>query len=137
MRRVFVDTTVATLAIGGPHPARDACAWILRAAVARSAEVHLSVEAIQETLFHRMRRTDRADAMASARELMWTCRVHDFDLSVLRRSLDLVEQADVRGRDAVHAATALEHGFTSIVSVDADFDEIPGLVRIDPRELEL
>lgn len=33
----------------------------------------------------------------------------------------------IRGRDAVHAATALQSGFDLIASTDPDFDEVPGL----------
>lgn len=40
------------------------------------------------------------------------------------------------GRDAVHAATALEAGIGASVSPDAVFDEIDGLTRIDPRRLD-
>lgn len=32
-----------------------------------------------------------------------------------------------------HAATALEHGFTEIVTTDRDFDAVPGLARLDPE----
>jgi predicted nucleic acid-binding protein len=32
-------------------------------------------------------------------------------------------------------ATALEHGFDSIVSSDRNFDEVPGLRRIAPSEV--
>lgn len=38
-----------------------------------------------------------------------------------------------RGRHAVHAATALARDFSAIVSCDADFDDIPGLGRLEPE----
>ena len=41
----------------------------------------------------------------------------------------------VRGRDAVHAATALLAGFTEIVSADKDLGSVPGLRRLDPANL--
>ena len=43
-------------------------------------------------------------------------------------------RSHVRGRDAVHAATALDAGFDTIVSTDRDFDGIPGLTQRDPRD---
>ena len=60
---------------------------------------------------------------------------HDFTAAIQARSLDLMEVSGVRGRDAVHAATALTAGFTEIVTNDRGFDGIPGLRRIDPRDL--
>lgn len=60
---------------------------------------------------------------------------HAFDLDILRAARDLMSRSHVRGRDAVHAATALAAGFDTIISTDRDFDGIPGLTRRDPREL--
>ncbi|MFT4008473.1 MAG: type II toxin-antitoxin system VapC family toxin [Nocardioidaceae bacterium] len=137
MKQFFIDTTIATYALGGPHPLRPPCIEVLAAATDARVRLHLSAEAIQEVLHHRMRRDDRAPALAAARALAALCHVHDFDSAVLRRSLDLVATSTIRDRDAVHAATALEQGFTSIVSADPDFDGIPDLRRIDPRDLEL
>lgn len=37
-------------------------------------------------------------------------------------------------RGAVHAAVVRLQGLEAIVSVDRDFDEIPGLRRLDPEE---
>ena len=51
---------------------------------------------------------------------------------MLEVSLGLIQQTQVRGRDAVHAATALAYGIDTIASSDPAFDGIPGLRRIDP-----
>ncbi len=135
MTRLFLDTTVLALAAGDDHPLRDAC----RGLVARSARgetaLHISAEAIQELLFDRMRRTGRTVAVEQTRAVREACVVHPVDLETLDRMLDLVETTQLRGRDAVHAATALVAGFTEIVSTDSDFDGIPGLARVSPEDL--
>jgi predicted nucleic acid-binding protein len=60
----------------------------------------------------------------------------DFDAAVLEVSLDLIGRGpNVRGRDAVHAATALLDGIETIISPDPAFDGIAGIVRADPREV--
>jgi predicted nucleic acid-binding protein len=99
-------------------------------------ELHASVELVQEVVFHRLRRRDRVQAVADARLVADSCQLHDFDSGVLRRALSLIAEGTVGGRDAVHAATALEAGIGVIVSNDADFDGIRGLTRIDPRRLD-
>ena len=86
-------------------------------------------------MFHRLRRFGREVAIAEGRALAETCVFHDFTAAIQARSLDLMEVSGVRGRDAVHAATALTAGFTEIVTNDRGFDGIPGLRRIDPRDL--
>jgi predicted nucleic acid-binding protein len=132
--RVFADTAVLALAIGGEHEQRASCRTLLAAATAGQVEVHVSVEALQELLFHRTRRAGRDAAVADVRDCMRVCRLHSFDSTVLARGVDLVATTHLRGRDAVHAATAMLHGFTEIVTTDADFDGLPELVRLAPDE---
>lgn len=135
MRRRFLDTTVLAYAFGGSHTLREACQQILADRASGDVELHVSTEAVQEFLHHRLRRADRAPALRQAREISAFCVVHPFDAVVLNRSLALIATTPIRGRDAVHAATALEHDFTEIVSADPDFDDVPGLRRVDPADL--
>ena len=134
MRRLFIDTTVLTFALGNAHPAQESCRQLVGAAGAGELELHASTEAIQELLHHRMRRGPRADALAETRVAAEVCRLHAFDAPVLMKALELVEQTAVRGRDAVHAASALCHGFDLIVSLNSDFEHVHGLRRIDQAD---
>ncbi len=133
-RPLFLDTSVVLLALGGQHPAREACRAVLHGAADGRYRLHLSVEGGQEFLFHRLRRTDHETAMREFDDVDAMVTWHPFDIDVLHTSRDLVGGGHARGRDAVHAATALRAGFTSIVSCDTDFDGIPGLARIDPAD---
>lgn len=137
MRPVFVDPSVLLLAVGTEHRWREPCRRVLESAAAGQLGIHLSVEGGQEFLFHRLRRTDRARAISEFKLVDDLAVWHPFDVDVLRKSRDLVAAGHARGRDAVHAATALLSGFTSIVSCDADFDNVPGLERLDPDTMNL
>lgn len=132
MRRLFLDTAVLALARGGDHDQREACRAIVRMAATRSAELHVSAEAVQELLFHRMRRVDRLTAVAETTDVCDLVVIHPVDRRELDRALHLVATSPLRGRDALHAATALLSGFDSLVSPDADFDLAPGLMRLEP-----
>lgn len=90
---------------------------------------------IQEVVFHRLRRTgDRRVAAKNGADLASLATVLPFDREVLDISLSLMEHhPSIRGRDAVHAATALAYGIERIASSDRAFDGIPGIVRTDPR----
>lgn len=124
-------------ALGEPSALRQPCLRILQAAAADQIDAFASTEMIQEFVFHRLRRTgDRARSVADGREVVALTTVLDFNTTVLDGALDLVESlATIRGRDAVHAATALVFGIPAIVSPDKAFDEVPGLRRVDPQEL--
>ena len=129
---LLLDAAVFVYATGGEHPLRAPCRSVLRS----ERDLFASVEAIQEFAHHRLRRTgDRARAAREGTAAAGSCSLLDFTAGVLRRSLTLLQDhPTVRGRDAVHAATALEYGVSTIVSPDAAFDDIPGLTRLNPLD---
>lgn len=131
---VLVDTATALYALN-PHDTRSAnCRNMLEEISSGSGRGYASTEMIQEVVFHRMRITqDRKRSIQDGRELISRLTILKFDDEVLETSLNLIEQIpSVRGRDAVHAATALVYGIPKILSPDSDFDKIPGITRIDP-----
>lgn len=54
-------------------------------------------------------------------------------LSTISRAQDLISKYDIRPRDAIHAACALENNVDIICSFDDDFDEIKEIKRIEPK----
>lgn len=134
VREVLLDTAVFAYAAGAPHPLRGPCLAVLRALGQGAVTGHASVELVREFVFHRMRMAARDQVIRQGRDVAAVCILHDFDRAVLDRALVLMADHDgVRGRDAVHAATALHHGLDTIVSPDPAFDRVPGLRRLDPR----
>ena len=55
--------------------------------------------------------------------------------SIVLRAQRLMEKYEIKPRDAIHAATALENGIETIVSYDRDFDKLEEIKRLDPRSL--
>ncbi|MDR1294727.1 MAG: type II toxin-antitoxin system VapC family toxin [Bifidobacteriaceae bacterium] len=130
--RLFLDTSVLLYALGAVHPARGPCRAIVRAASDGLAELHVSIEAVQEVLFHRMRRTNRSSAVSVAIDVMSLAHCHPLNAAVMTRACELTVVSPIRGRNAIHAATALIHGFASIVTLDTDFAHVPGLAAVTP-----
>jgi predicted nucleic acid-binding protein len=133
-RRLFVDTAVIVYATGGPHPERAACRRIIEAAEAGDIELHASVELVQEAVFHRTRRSGAVEAAALGRALLDLLVLHPVDATVMAGAIALLESGTLRGRDGLHAATALTRGFAAIVTTDRDFAEVPGLGMLTPAE---
>ena len=133
-RAILVDATVVLHALGDAEPERSQCRAYLEGIWSGPGRAYASTEMIQEVVHHRMRRHDRANAVEAARRVAATCIVLNFDHEVLEVSLSLIERTEVRGRDAVHAATALAYGIETIASSDPAFDGIPGLRRVDPLD---
>lgn len=133
MRAAFLDTSVLVLATGAPHRYRSECRALLRGVHEHGFEVHVSVEAIQEFFHHRLRKAD-ASALEQAERWRTLAVLHSFDEAVLTEALRLIATGAIRGRDAVHAATARLAGFQEIVSLDSDFDRVEGLARLTPEQ---
>jgi predicted nucleic acid-binding protein len=131
---LLLDANIAAYALGGESPQRGPCRRLLERSVAGEFRAYASTEMIQELVHHRLRRTgDPVLAASNGRDLAATCTVLAFDREILDLSLDLIERIPaIRGRDAVHAATAFAYGIARIASTDTAFDAIPGLSRLDP-----
>ncbi|HEV2753084.1 MAG TPA: type II toxin-antitoxin system VapC family toxin [Solirubrobacteraceae bacterium] len=138
MRRVFLDANVFLYAVGTAQRERDVCRGVLELAVDGQLEGETSVEVVQEVAHVRARRLGLVDAVARGRwALALGLSVHAVEARDLERAFDLLEQvAGGHIRDALHAATALNRGVTSILSADRAFDAFPGVRRVDPTDGE-
>lgn len=133
-RAVLVDSAVALYALGDSEPQRTICRTLIEELAVERGRAYASVEMVQEVVFHRLRRTGERDrAVREGRLIASAMTILDFDREVLDLSLELIERAPtIRGRDAVHAATAIAYGIETIASTDPAFDGIPGVTRLDP-----
>ncbi|CAN5331682.1 type II toxin-antitoxin system VapC family toxin [soil metagenome] len=132
--RSLLDSAVFIYAVGVDHPYRDPCRRLLDPDALHGYDGEVSVQAIQELLHQRARRTgDRADAARVAEAMARLCPVHDLTEDDLRLGLRLFRQhSKLTGRDALHAATAINRDIPTIISPDPDFDGLAQLRRIDP-----
>lgn len=134
MTTLLVDTAVFLYARGGDHPYRVPCRTLVRVAGEGRIVLAASVELVQEYVHVLLRRSGPRDlVIADADRVRRLCELLAFDADVLRRAAALLGAHDFLGaRDAVHAATALEHGIDVVLSPDRVFDRVPRLSRLDP-----
>jgi uncharacterized protein len=127
------DSSIFLYATGGDHPYRDSCRELVAALGDRRVLGHVNAELLQELAHVRGRRSPRGDAAAFARAAASATTVHACERADALRALDLYEaHPELDMRDAVHAATALRTGVTTIVATDRAFDVVAGLTRLDP-----
>jgi len=137
--RVFLDTNVFLYAAGRSHPQHEACARVLRKLADGSLAATSSTEVVQEILYVLSRRGRRQEALALARSVISL--IPDL-LPVTRADIsgafDLLRQHPrLSVRDAVHSSTMLRNGVQTVVSVDADFDQIAQVRRVPPGSLNM
>ena len=135
MIRALIDSSVPLYALGSGSAYREPCRAVLAMLADGRLDGVASTEMIQEVVHHRLRMTgDPRHAVADARDVTELVTVVPFDDEVLHSALDLIAGTAIRGRDAVHAATAIVHGVPVVVSTDSAFDVVPGLRRLDPQD---
>lgn len=136
---VFIDVNIPMYAGGASHPYREPCAWVMSAVANGEVAGVIDTEIIQEIL-HRFGALGRwGDATKMAATVLAIAPVV---LPVTEKDVALtIEHAatygpmGVKARDLLHAAVMRNNELDTIVTLDTHFDQIAGLVRLDPRTL--
>lgn len=134
---LFLDTNIFLYSAGRPHPERDASVRILERVAEGSLEATTSTEVIQEILYVLIRRGQRQEGLSLAAKITalfpGLLPITRDDISA---AVDLLRKYPALPvRDAIHAASMIQSGVKTIVSVDSDFDLISEIRRLEPRSL--
>jgi uncharacterized protein len=133
--RVYLDSNIMLYAVGEQSRYRRPCRHVLERVASRSVVGETSMLAIQEVIHHRQRRGDVTPASHGRQVLSICSMTHPFDESIGLTAMSLMDdQPRLQISDAIHAATALRHGISVVVSADDDFDAVSGIERIDPLD---
>lgn len=131
---LFLDANVIMYALGKDHPLRDPCRKCLERVKRGEIAVLTNTEVVQE-IFHRyfaIRMPNIAEEAYAAMKtfcneiLPVTLRETDKALALLKK------HPSINARDAVHAATMLNHGVEKVLSADPHFDAIHGIRLVVP-----
>ena len=131
---VLIDTGVLMYAAGEAHPNKKPALAALNRVASGEVDGVVDGEVLQEVL-HRYRTLGRWDEGLEVYDLARTLFpvVLPVDGAVLDRGRAILATHDgLMARDAVHAAVVLHHDLDGICSFDPDFDQVPGLVRLEP-----
>lgn len=132
---VFVDTNILMYVAGREHPHQEACRQALALIAQEVVEAVTSTEVHQEIL-HRYLSLGRPEDARSVSKTLQSIvpRTLAVDLADIVRARDLsIIYPVVSARDLIHAAVMLNHGITTILSVDRHFDSIHEIVRLSPE----
>jgi hypothetical protein len=136
---VFIDVNIPMYAAGQPHTYKDPCTWIMQEIVTRQISAVIDVEIVQEILYRygALKRWDLAVSMA--RDVLEIIpAVLPVTPAEARLSIELFERyarGGVTARDVIHAAVMKNHSIQEIISTDEHFDQMDGLIRLDPLRL--
>lgn len=131
---VFVDANVVVYARSGEPDLREGCLESLDSIAAGELDGRTSV-AVLEEIWHLELRGRPAGLGGIARNayVLFTPLLAVTD-EIVRDALAL-EASALGSNDRIHAATCRAYGIDVVLSVDAAFDELGWLRRVDPRDL--
>lgn len=137
-RRIFVDTNILMYAGGRDPEWRTICASALKRLLDGDLRPVTNAEVLQEILHRYVSQRRTADARAIHDAAVDLCtEVIPITEHHTARALELLlEHPRLAARDALHVATMEERGIRAMLSVDQDFDGMPGVDRLDPRDFE-
>jgi predicted nucleic acid-binding protein len=129
---IFIDSNSPMYLVGRDHPHKRDAEALLDAAIRGDERLVTSAEVLQEIL-HRYVAIDRRDAIQPAFDALLD--IVDDVVTVegddVERAKDLVLASKaLSSRDALHVAVMVREGISRIMSFDAGFDRVPGIVRI-------
>jgi predicted nucleic acid-binding protein len=130
---IFVDSNIPMYLVGADHPNKDAARRLLERAIVDNEPLATDTEVLQEIL-HRFTAIARRDAIDPAFEAILGVVdvVHPIELDDVQRARRLVKSLNrLSARDAIHVAVMQRHEIGRILSFDAGFDGVEGLVRVN------
>ena len=134
----FIDANVPIYAAGREHPYREPCIRVL-AAVNENPDGFVTDAEVFQEIMHHYRRTQRWDAGQTVVEsfaAMMRGRVSPVAIDYVLATGRLAnEHQDLSTRDLLHLAVMRRLGVNRVVTADADFGRVPGIVRLDPADL--
>lgn len=136
---VLLDVNIPMYAAGQPHPYKTACVWVMTQIAAGELVAAIDAEIIQEILYRygALQRWDIAVAMAT-NLLKLVPTIYPVTGADIHLTVELFEQHahhGIKARDLIHAAVMQHNGISRIISTDKHFDQMDGIVRLDPQEL--
>ncbi len=135
----FIDANVPVYAAGRENPNKEPCARVLMMAAEHPRSFVTDAEVLQE-LMHRYLASGRwalgREVLRSFAEVMHDRieLVHERDIHLAARLAD--NHPGISARDLVHTAVMRRLGVDRIISADADFDRLPGVIRLDPARVD-
>lgn len=136
MTRILLDANVFLHSLGSHPVLRPACQAVLGLVARQQIAGEASALMIDEIVHVRHRRLgDRRIAVTDGRAASALCIVHPVTERTVEAALDIfAAQASLQMRDAIHVATARQHGLSLVMTTDRGFDDLPGLCRVDPTD---
>jgi predicted nucleic acid-binding protein len=136
---LLLDVNIPIYAAGQPHPYKAACVRVMTKIAEGELHAAIDAETIQEILYRygALKRWDIAVAMATnlAKLVPTVYPILSADAELAIGLFAEYAPQGIKARDLIHAAVMQHNGLSQIISTDQHFDQIDGIIRLDPQQL--
>jgi predicted nucleic acid-binding protein len=129
---IFVDSNIPMYLVGTDHPNKQVARRLLERVIVENEPLATDAEVLQEIL-HRYVAINRRDAIGPAFDALLGVVdiVHPIDATDVGRARRVVTTtAGISARDAIHLAVMRRYDIDRILTFDAGFDHVAGVVRV-------
>lgn len=132
---VFIDSNVFLYAAGHSEEFKGPCLYVLRMVAEGRLDAYTSTEVLQEILHVVQRKHGPRKASEVVGSVL---ALFPLVFSIERKDIEaaceiLHQNTSLSSRGAMHLASMRGNGIETILSLDCDFDGVPGVRRVDPR----
>lgn len=135
----FLDVNVPMYAAGKPHPYKASCVWVMTEIANGRLEAVIDAEIVQEILYRYGAIQQWQIGVQMAQNLLAlvpdVLSVTAADMKTAVSHFAQYAPQGVKARDVIHTAVMQNHQLTHIISTDKHFDQIEGIIRLDPQTL--
>ncbi len=134
----FLDSTTLIHAIDKSAEYHKECLSIINKAAKGEINAATNLETLEETLFILSKLTSTSTALRVIRDYLKMTKIKKYEtkLAIFEHALEIMEITPLkRPKDAINAATMLEHGIQKIISEDKEYDKVDLIQRVHPKDL--
>ena len=134
----FLDSTTLIHAIDKSAEYHKECLDIINKAAKGEINAATNLETLEETLFILSKLTSTSTALRVIRDYLKMTKIKKYEtkLAIFEHALEIMEITPLkRPKDAINAATMLEHGIQKIISEDKEYDKVGLIQRVHPKDL--
>lgn len=133
----YLDSNIFMYAAGKEHLLKKPCVSIIDAVAEGDLVGFASAEVFQEILYRYFALDKRVEGIELCLQGLLVCEVLPVASEDIKRTISLCRAYSfLNSRDALHAAIMINHGISTIISADKDFDQLGEIKRVDPSEFE-
>ena len=128
----YLDANVFIYAAINNDEKGDLCREILRKLAFKKIKGHTSFLTWDEIVYIIRKNKDKETAIKEGKNFLKfpNLSLLKIDEKIINKAQEIIENYNLKPRDAIHVATALVNGINEIISDDSDFDKIKDIKRI-------